>query len=136
MRVPKYVITTLFIVATVLFAISMALSLTLSIGGYSMMGFTSDVLNGDLYEDPSNPASGYIILGKVFGSMFGGVAAVFIMAVGILFCIVSLVIYTPAVVARIIVNKQTKGRVVAYYVLKGVWVSLIAFVVCYIIFMV
>lgn len=100
-------------IALIISIVVMAMSLTAIACGFILSDGFKEMLHGSVDNvNPDNPGDGWLALGGIFGSIFGGFAAAFLAAMGIVGVIGVVVLGTPILVGWIIWKK--KGNRKAY----------------------
>lgn len=123
-------IKTMSIVALVLFIFSMVAGIVITVAGIQFIdsanGLVSTIAQGTSIDDPG---SGWLFLGRVFGSLSANLLSAFAVVFGIICVIGSMIVYLPAFIA-FIVYKST-DNITAYWILMGIWLafSLIALII-------
>ena len=130
MTVSKTCVKVLFAVATIIFVLALIASILVLCSGMGIGEKTSSLLEGSMSHDGGDVVGGWATLFGLFGSMVTGFAAVLVLAVGVACFIGNIVIYAPALIARIVIRKPSKGKIIAYWVLMSVWLVLLIISCC------
>lgn len=124
-NISKTLVNVLFTIATVIFILALIASLIMVSAGLGVGEETGLLLEDTVANSSADTISGWGTIFGLFGSMIGGFAAAIILSMGIVCFVGNIIVYAPAMIARIVIRKPSKNKIIAYWILMAIWLVLI-----------